>query len=538
MTRLVVCALMVTLTTEAAHIAADTFVWEQQVLRNDTNNPFFTSALDNELRYSGSVASGSASQTTVTGSNLKLVGTGPLAEGGNGIPLGVEVRMNVEFNVTATGGGTLVDGGNGGLGVSTSPEPANNSLLNGLAPDGVTPLGDQLHFGTISVTPTVFDPIGLLDGSATITDPLWHVLRSSTHAAPDETKTSSNFDLTADVHTFSGGQIANNFNDGQFDPLPSVFVTTTAGDWRLKGIGYNVAVNYAVAAAPNRRSFNFKNFSGNQLSDDGLTVTLTPVGLNAVFDSNADGVGVNSDADDFLPDGITPASSGQQRRIDGGLANPESLQIVFDQDVSLESLIMFSMNVDDGNEAVVLKYVSGGSNPFENGLSGYSSDYTIGADSITFLTTTGTQDPFPVLFGKNGQQALEIEAGTILSITGNPANNGGVLLGGIVASVIDDSPVDADFDDDEDVDGNDFLIWQRGVGATGASNADGDATGEGNVDGEDLAAWEGAFGTATVNSASVPEPGSLALAAVGVAAGSCLGARRSGRRRGQGGADC
>ena len=58
---------------------------------------------------------------------------------------------------------------------------------------------------------------------------------------------------------------------------------------------------------------------------------------------------------------------------------------------------------------------------------------------------------------------------------------------------------DADFDQDNDVDGFDFLAWQRGFGtsAPNASQADGDADNDQDVDGEDLAAWETTFGQTT-----------------------------------------
>jgi hypothetical protein len=52
-----------------------------------------------------------------------------------------------------------------------------------------------------------------------------------------------------------------------------------------------------------------------------------------------------------------------------------------------------------------------------------------------------------------------------------------------------------DFDDDDDVDGADFLAWQRGLGMPGsAATADGDADGDQDVDAADLAMWKTNFG--------------------------------------------
>lgn len=54
----------------------------------------------------------------------------------------------------------------------------------------------------------------------------------------------------------------------------------------------------------------------------------------------------------------------------------------------------------------------------------------------------------------------------------------------------------ADFDDDEDVDGDDFLLWQRGLGSLAippGSGADGNANGL--VDAGDLVVWRATFGT-------------------------------------------
>jgi hypothetical protein len=71
----------------------------------------------------------------------------------------------------------------------------------------------------------------------------------------------------------------------------------------------------------------------------------------------------------------------------------------------------------------------------------------------------------------------------------------------------------ADFDDDSDVDGRDFLFWQRGFGiTTGAELGDGDSNGDGSVDAIDLSVWHDQYGEpGHLAVASVPEPGSALL---------------------------
>jgi hypothetical protein len=79
--------------------------------------------------------------------------------------------------------------------------------------------------------------------------------------------------------------------------------------------------------------------------------------------------------------------------------------------------------------------------------------------------------------------------------------------------------VPGDYDGDGDVDGADFLAWQRQLGATASppgSGADGDESG--SVDGGDLDIWKSNFGAPAVaaqrvSGAVVPEPAAFALAA-------------------------
>ncbi len=104
-------------------------------------------------------------------------------------------------------------------------------------------------------------------------------------------------------------------------------------------------------------------------------------------------------------------------------------------------------------------------------------------------------------------------------------------LAGTVAA----APVaNADYDDDRDIDGADFLAWQRGVGLTEhAVRSQGDANGDGQVDAADFTVWQAQFGVAPTF-AAVPEPPHASivqlLAIAGVAAATrprrCPGRRR------------
>jgi hypothetical protein len=79
----------------------------------------------------------------------------------------------------------------------------------------------------------------------------------------------------------------------------------------------------------------------------------------------------------------------------------------------------------------------------------------------------------------------------------------------------------ADFNDDDDVDGVDFLIWQRGFGLSGqVDNSHGDADFNGTVAAADLAIWETQYGNPPPFAATlaiVPEP-SIAVLLIGLSA--------------------
>jgi hypothetical protein len=99
-------------------------------------------------------------------------------------------------------------------------------------------------------------------------------------------------------------------------------------------------------------------------------------------------------------------------------------------------------------------------------------------------------------------------------------NNLKVMAGGLTG----------DYDGDRDVDGQDFLVWQRTLGSTSDLGADGNSNGV--IDAGDLQAWRSNFGAAGGGAAAItaPEPGALALAAVAGAVVAAIQSRRRGRR--------
>lgn len=92
---------------------------------------------------------------------------------------------------------------------------------------------------------------------------------------------------------------------------------------------------------------------------------------------------------------------------------------------------------------------------------------------------------------------------------------GATKLGYVAFELSAAEPIAGDFNGDGDVDGSDFLAWQRGY--------------PGSLTGADLASWQQNFGwgvPAAPNLQTIPEPGTLALAAACVLVGAGAAARR------------
>ena len=150
----------------------------------------------------------------------------------------------------------------------------------------------------------------------------------------------------------------------------------------------------------------------------------------------------------------------------------------------------------------------------------------IGGSAITAFSATGdltgVNDPMLGTLGFNGgttmthvvlEDSLAINAGDPDFDPNDftPAMNtdqrgadrvqvGRIDIGAVESSFAPTMP--SDFDGDADIDGRDFLAWQRGKGTgPGADKSEGDANSDGYVDDVDLGIWAAGFGTST---SSVP----------------------------------
>ena len=140
-----------------------------------------------------------------------------------------------------------------------------------------------------------------------------------------------------------------------------------------------------------------------------------------------------------------------------------------------------------------------------------------GVLDVNFLASyaPAAGDSFDILNFASATGAFTLDLPTLGSgLAWNTSN----LLSTGALSVVAVLTSSADFNADEIVDGQDLLVWQRGVGLTGQTdNASGDADHNGVVDAADLDVWRIQLGTnpaAQVASAAVPEPASLCLVAL------------------------
>lgn len=135
------------------------------------------------------------------------------------------------------------------------------------------------------------------------------------------------------------------------------------------------------------------------------------------------------------------------------------------------------------------------------------------ADSFNESVSSGTLDinSTGILQFNNAQESVTavqalITGGTITTSGAAPLFVEIVDVGGVDFTQVSISApgLGGDFDEDDDVDGEDFLLWQQGFGSM--------------FDASHLAEWQGNYGmsSALIAGQAIPEPASVALAVLGM----------------------
>ncbi|MBA3480842.1 MAG: hypothetical protein H0T51_03410 [Pirellulales bacterium] len=144
------------------------------------------------------------------------------------------------------------------------------------------------------------------------------------------------------------------------------------------------------------------------------------------------------------------------------------------------------------------------------------------APNATFdghLHIGGASDFFQYIFNEqilNPNGSLTINAAHQRFL--GPTAVGDLIIGQSISGVTTaPGGLSGDYDQDEDVDGADILVWQRTLGSNSQLAADGNSNGV--IDGGDLAVWRDRFGdvSSATSSHAVLEPVSLVIAIAGAA---------------------
>jgi hypothetical protein len=135
--------------------------------------------------------------------------------------------------------------------------------------------------------------------------------------------------------------------------------------------------------------------------------------------------------------------------------------------------------------------------------------YFTGQFIVSFLQYGGAQFEHPNLAELQG---LENFGWAFASLGDTGHKSGTIDVGVALESLQAVTIASADFDEDADVDGSDFLYWQRTVGHLEG----GDANDDGIVDGADLLVWKQQFPANSAQASVVPEPNSAFAPALAV----------------------
>jgi hypothetical protein len=345
----------------------------------------------------------------------------------------------------------------------------------------------------------------------------------------------NDFDGVTDGTTETTGNHVWKWNVGNatnYNQAPQLVINTanipTTDDFRSNFLSLNVGViaNATFSAAHNKWYLTESRNNGGEAGFivvtadgvDGMTPTVDWSSLQFSVDNALDG---NNDEDLFpgIQDVFLQMGGGMELSPDGTklylhkLGNPATNPVLGSTSNLPGAVLVIPL---DANGIPQLQVAGGQITNME------SISTTQGNDAGATRRGLSRDAAGNVYTTNNASELLEVfsPGGNWLAST---TSAGGFTLSPLTPSE------DADFNNDGHIDGADFLIWQRGLGAPG-TNATGDANGDGNVNGVDLGIWKNLFATAAVAAGgAVPEPAAGVLAAMVVAALGCAGRRPSRR---------
>jgi hypothetical protein len=130
------------------------------------------------------------------------------------------------------------------------------------------------------------------------------------------------------------------------------------------------------------------------------------------------------------------------------------------------------------------------------------------------LASLAREDLFDII---TGVRSLRFDFRPVTSYDSTPGDewHSGIIEVDVLGSVVRPTNIPGDFNQDGDVDGDDFALWQMNFPtASEASLGMGDGDGDGDVDGADFVIWQTNFPTG-LSASSVPEPASMILVMLG-----------------------
>jgi autotransporter-associated beta strand protein len=281
----------------------------------------------------------------------------------------------------------------------------------------------------------------------------------------------------------------------------------------------NFANSYSGGTTVSSGALDVNNASGSGVGTGDVDVNGGTLG-------GAGFIGTSGDASNITLTGGILSPGTLNATFPGGLVAGPGVLTTFG-DVSFDGAS--SMNIDLTGATVGAQYDQVVTNGVVS-LGGATLNLSLGAfvpagtETFTLINNTGAA----AVAGQfsNYVQGAEVNLAGVtyyMNYMGGTGND-------VVLSPMPPTMADADFDGDDDVDGNDFLIWQRGLGTAGGQ-AQGNANGDATIDAADLAIWTSQFGAggAVGAVAAIPEPAAATLALLAASAAWLASQRRKPR---------